>query len=130
MNEDAVLLAIGGLTEAMKQTDNRIDRMEYSLGREIRDLKDTLKEENKSCRTCRDGIDLALNAQAEVVNNRLDGQDKKIQPLESLHTGEKAVVSFIDTTTGRIAICIGILSTSAALIAVYVWPVLQKLGGS
>jgi hypothetical protein len=127
MNEDAVLLAIGGLTEAMKQTDLRIDRMETSLGREIRDLKDSLKEENKSCRTCRDGIDQALDAQATVMNNRLDGQDRKIAPLETLHVGEKAVGSWLDTGLGRIAVALSIISGVGSLFILVVWPVLQRV---
>jgi hypothetical protein len=118
VDEDAVLLAIGGLKEAMGQTDKRIDRMELSLGREIRDLKDALKDENKSCRTCRDGIDQALDAQALIFNGRLDKQDEKIKPIESLHTGETAVKSWQDRTLGEIATSIG---AGAGIIALVAW---------
>jgi len=127
MDNDAVLLAIGGLQKAMEETDKRIDRMEVNLGREIRDLKDTLKEENKSCRTCRDGIDKALDAQAEIFTNRLDMQDTKIKPLENLHEGEKAVGSWLDTGLGRIAVALSIISGIISVFLLVVWPWLQKV---
>jgi len=139
MNEDAVLLAIGGLRVAMEQTDKRIDRMEGSLGREIRDLKNSLEKGDENCRGCRKEIEKKIeseiDAQAIIFNSRIDGQDEKIKPLVSQHDGEKAVGSWIDNGLGRVGNILGIVSivivvTSAIMTFItWVWPLLQKLRG-
>jgi hypothetical protein len=79
------------------------------IGREIGDIKRLLENNAMSCSKCRDGIDQALDAQATVMNNRLDGQDKKIAPIESLHEGEKAVVRWWDNAITRYAMVIGVV---------------------
>jgi len=56
MDEDAVLLAIGGLKEAMKQTDCRIDRMEKSLMREIGSIKGGIQSCQGNCRESREKV--------------------------------------------------------------------------
>lgn len=93
MDEDAVLQAIGEFRSDIR-----------TMGREIGDLKKVLQEDAHNCRKCKDGID-----------GRLDAIEKK-------HEGEKAVSSFLDTTLGRVSVCVGILSSSATLIAVFVIP--------
>lgn len=93
MDEDAVLLAIGGLTEAVK-----------NQGREIGEIKGILQEEAHSCRKCKNEI------------------DKRLETIEDQHKGERAVVSFFDTLAGRVCTCLGIVSVSLALLALYVIP--------
>ncbi|MFA5269637.1 MAG: hypothetical protein WC379_16860 [Methanoregula sp.] len=97
------------------------------IGREIGDIKRLLECKTNDCRACRDGIDNELQAQADFLNQRIDRQDKKIAPLESLHVGEKAVGSWLDTGLGRIAVALSIISGVGSLFILVVWPVLQKV---
>jgi len=97
------------------------------IGREIGDIKKLLENRTAECSRCRDGIDQALDAQARVVNNRLDGQDQKIIPLQNMHEGEKAVGSWLDTGLGRIAVALSIVSGAVSVFLLVVWPWLQKV---
>lgn len=74
MDEDAVLLAIGGLTEAVK-----------NQGREIGDMKKILGTEARNCRTCRKEI------------------DGDIAEIKNLHTSEAAVKSWTDSVYTKLA---------------------------
>ena len=66
------------------------------IGREIGDIKKLLENRTAECSRCRTGIDQALDAQALQTNNRLDAQDKKIEPLKEQHIGETAVSTWKD----------------------------------
>lgn len=77
---------------------------------------------------------IVLNLQMKQSLDRLERGDKRMADLDSRlciiedqHKGEKAVVSFLDTTIGRISTCAGILSVSLALIVVYVLPPVMGL---
>jgi hypothetical protein len=91
MNEDAILTAIGEFRSDIR-----------TLGREIRDLKDSLEKGDENCRGCRKEIEADIDAQAVLFNGRIDKQGEKITTIERRHTGENAVKSWIDTTYGKI----------------------------
>jgi hypothetical protein len=78
MDEDAVLMAIGGLTEAVK-----------NQGREIGEIKGLLKCKSADCVTCRKEI------------------DGEIATLKETHTGERAVRTWKDKTLGEVGVIIG-----------------------
>jgi len=125
MNEDAVLMAIGGLTRAVEDQ-----------GREIHDMKSAITDQGKCCRDCRKDIDRDIEAQATLFNDRIDKENEKIKTLQDLHLGEKAVGSWIDNGLGRAGNVLGIVSilivvTSGIMTFItWVWPLLQKIGGS
>jgi hypothetical protein len=78
MDEDAVLMAIGGLTEAVK-----------NQGREIGEIKGLLKCKSADCIACRKEI------------------DGEIATLKETHTGERAVRSWKDKTLGEVGVIAG-----------------------
>lgn len=114
-------MAVDQYTQALFDLKGEVGELRgemTGIGREIGDIKKLLESNATSCRTCRDGIDQALDAQARVTNNRLDAQDRKIVPLESVHVGERAVRSWQDRTLGEIATSIG---AGAGIIALVAW---------
>jgi hypothetical protein len=80
------------------------------IGREIHDIKEILKCKTDDCTSCRKEIDDDITAQAVIFSDRMDIQDKKIQPIENQHTGENAVKSWTDSVyvkigAGVVTIC-------------------------
>lgn len=121
---EAALLAVKGEIGELRGEMN-------GIGREIRDIKDLLSRQQDGCRDCRKGIDRDLDAQAAMVNARIDKQGERLTVIEKAQEGEKAgkaaVTALIDTSLGRISVCIGILAGSLSLIAVFVWPVIAPV---
>jgi precorrin isomerase len=96
------------------------------IGREIGDIKKLLECKTNDCRACREGIDQDLQAQADLINTRIDQQNAKIRPIENLHRGEAAVRSWKDRTLGEIATMIG---AAAGIVALAAWIVRGILTG-
>lgn len=87
------------------------------IGRELGDIKKLLECKTTDCRACREGIDMDLQAQADLINARIDRQNEMIKPMENLHAGESAVRSWKDRTLGEIATSIGAGAGIIALVA-------------
>jgi hypothetical protein len=114
-------MAVDPYTQALFDLKGEVGQLRgemTGIGREIGDIKRLLETNTTSCRSCRDGIDHALDAQAVIFTDRLDAQDRKIAPIENLHVGEKAVQSWQDRTFGEIATAIG---AGAGIIALVAW---------
>lgn len=92
MDEDAVLLALGNLQGEIRGYNTRMD----GIGREIREIKDSLKCKNEDCISCRKELD----AQDTEIS-------KKVSVIESTHTGEKAVSSWMDSSITKWCVIIG-----------------------
>jgi len=100
MDEDQVLLALGNLQGEMRGYNTRMD----GLGREIGEIKTALKCKSEDCSACRKEID------TEIAQTRTD-----IVAIKDTHTGETAVVSFLDSTLVRLGVIIGAVCGIIAL---------------
>ena len=94
MDEDAVLMAIGGLTAEVK-----------NLGKEMGEIKTGIQNCQSNCKESREKV------------------SKRIANIERLHTEEEAVTSWLDTTSGRVSLGIGIASGIVSLI-ILAWPMI------
>ncbi len=107
---------VGHLSGLLEGHTHRMDDM----GREIGELRKLIKEEGQKkdscCKDCRNEID-----------SELTSQGKRITSIEKKHDGEKAVSALLDTTLGRISVCIGILTGSAVLFVQFVLPAILKV---
>lgn len=77
---------------------------------------------------------VTLNLQMKQTLDRLERGDRKMLELdarigciEKEHAGKQAIAQFLDSTLGRIVTVLTGLSLSAALICVYVVPVIWKV---
>ena len=87
MDEDAVLMALGNLQGEMKGYNTRMD----SIGREIGEIKKSLKCKSEDCTTCR---------------KEIDGQ---IATVKDTHTGDEAVQTWWNSNITKGGIIIGIV---------------------
>lgn len=118
MDEDAVLIAIGGLTEAVKNQGREICQLRTLI-------KDTDAKRDVGCKDCRDEIDTKEKEQDAAIGKL----DSDVQVLKDQKTGKEAVSVFLNTTLGQVSLCVGILTGSAVLICVYVVPVVRSVFG-
>jgi len=85
MVDDAILLMLGQMQGEMK-----------GIGREIGEIKSILKCKTEDCVECRKELD--------STNTVLT---KKIVDIETAHTGEKAVGTWLDSSATKISMLIG-----------------------
>jgi len=94
MDEDAVLMAIGEFRSDLR-----------NMSREMGEIKSILKCKGEDCKNCRSEID-----------NQIGQVKASIAPIKETHTGEAAVKSFFESTLGRCALILGIVSGVISLI--------------
>ena len=87
VDEDAVLMALGNLQGEMRGYNQRMD----GIGREIGEIKNSLKCKSEDCDTCRKEID-----------GRIDG-------IAKTHTGDEAVQTWWNSNITKGGIIIGIV---------------------
>ena len=85
MDDDAVLLMLGQMQGEMK-----------GIGREIGEIKSILKCKTEDCVTCK-----------KELETTDDALSKKVNDLESAHTGEKAIGTWLDSSIAKISMFIG-----------------------
>lgn len=127
MDEGAILTAIGKLQGQMEGMNDRIDTLGEGLGREIKEIKDTLKDESRNCQTCKTDLIGRMDTKAREQDAKIQEVMNSITPIKDQHTGDSAVRAFLDTTLGRICTAVTAFSISAALVALYVWPVVRPV---
>ena len=75
------------------------------INREIRDIKGVLRCQTEDCDQCKDGI----NSRFSLAERRIDG-------LAEIHTGERAVSSWVDSKLARALIFVSIAGGISALV--------------
>lgn len=91
MEDTAVLTAIGELKGQIGELNGQMQ----GIGREIRDIKSSLNNQDECCRDCK-----------KEINSDIATVKGDVATLKNGASGLSAVKSWIDTTTGKLASCI------------------------
>jgi len=83
----------------------RIEGELTGINREIKDIKGMLKQQSESCVACRDSI-----------NDRFEMDEKRIDGLANIWTGESAVRSWWDSSLTKLGVVGGLILGIAAFI--------------
>lgn len=83
----------------------RIEGELTGINREIKDIKGMLKCQSQDCVDCK-----------ESINDRFEMDEKRIDGLAEIHTGEKAVASWWDSRLTKLGVVGGLILGIAAFI--------------
>jgi len=82
----------------ISRTLGRMEGQMEGIHREIKEVKQLLKERDQDCAGCR-----------EEINSRLDLSEKRIDGLADIHVGEEAVSSWWNSSLTKIGILSGVV---------------------
>jgi len=99
----------------MSPSPNREDLSDHDLLIRLDEKMDRMADDNSAFKKALYGED----GQGGICG--------RLTAIERKHEGETAVISFLDTTLGRVVAVLTCFSISAALVCVYVVPVIVKV---
>lgn len=82
----------------ISRTLGRMEGQMEGIHREIKEVKQLLKDRDADCSSCR-----------ETINSRFDLQERRIDGLADIQTGEEAVSSWWNSSITRIGVLSGVI---------------------
>ena len=82
----------------ISRTLGRMEGQMEGIHREIKEVKQLLKDRDADCSSCK-----------ETINSRFDLQERRIDGLADIQTGEEAVSSWWNSSIARIGVPSGVI---------------------